>query len=146
MKITGSQRNAASWYWSQILTGELMPSALLASKKKLTPMMLAMGTINRKSCMEDLAITNPLWNVHFMGALESLLLNADVSVKIELDYQLTGILKEAANKAKLSSALFPMGKLCMSFDDKGNIIVGGETINAADFLKEACQESNTLSC
>ena len=140
MKITGEQRNAASAYWTQILTGELNPRALVASKQGLPPFMAMMENMSRKSAFERLEVENPNWPLKFMMTLDGLLGEADDSLVLRLDYQPQGILKIAADEAGLPSGLFPSGKLTMAFDNKGNIIVGGEEINADSFISDTAKK------
>lgn len=137
MKITGEQRNAASLYWTQILTGELNPRALVASKQGLPPFMAAMESMHRRGYLEGLEAKNPMWSLTFMNSLDSLLIDADDDLCLRLEYHPEGLLKQAAEMAEIPSGLFPTGKLSMTFDNKGNIIVGGEEINADSFLSEA---------
>lgn len=136
MKISGEQRNAASAYWTQILTGEVNPRALVASKRGLPSFMAVVEHIGKKDALEKLDAENPCWPATFMMALDRLLEDADESLILKLEYQPEGILKEAADEARLPSGIFPSGRLTMAFDDKGNIIVGEELINADSFLSE----------
>lgn len=140
MKITGEQRNAASLYWTQILTGEINSRALAASKQGLPPFMASMEAMHRRGYMEKLEETNPTWPLKFMNNLDSLLVDAEDSLCLRLEYHPEGFLKQAAEMSEIPEGLFPTGKLSMTFDDKGSIIVGGETINAESFISEAAQK------
>lgn len=139
MKISGEQRNAASLYWTQILTGELNPRPLIASKQSLPPFMANMEAVHRKGYLTKLQTENPLWARKFMHALDSLLVDADSSLCLRLEYHPEGFLKQAAKDAGIPEGLFPSGKLSMYFDNQNNLIVGDETINADDFIKDAAQ-------
>lgn len=137
MKITGEQRNAASLYWTQLLTGEINPQALIDSKKGLPPFMAVMEATNRSNYLKGLEQQNPRWALDFMHRLDELLVDADSNLYLRLEYQPEGLLKQAANLAGISEGLFPTGKLSMTFDHQGNMIVGGETIDADSFIRNA---------
>lgn len=134
MKIMDTQRNAASLYWTRILTGELNPKPLIASKQGLPPFMETMEAMHRKGYLAKLEIENPLWPMRFQNALDSLLVDAEETLCLRLEYHPEGLLKQAAKEADVPEGLFPTGKLSMYFDDKNNIIVGDEKINADDFI------------
>ena len=137
MKITGEQRNAASLYWTQILTGEVVPKALKASKEGLPPIMGFLESTNRKIALGQLQKTNPMWPMTFMSNLDSLLVDADDTFCLKLEYHPVDLLKKAAEMTGIPDTLFPSGKLSMTFDNKGNIIVGGEIINAHSCIEES---------
>jgi len=140
MKITGEQRNAASLYWTQILTGELTPKALIASKQGLPPFMASMEAMHRRGYLEKLKTENPTWSLKFMNSLDSLLIDAEDTLSLRLEYHPEGLLKQAANEAGIPEGLFPSGKLSMTFDNENHIIAGNEKIDADDFIKNAAQK------
>ncbi len=145
MKICEDQRNAASLYWTQVLTRELNPQALIASKKGLPSFMASMEAVNRMVFLQKLDTENPIWPTTFLMILNELLRDSDVSTILRLEYKPKGILLDAAKKAGISEALFPCGKLLMTFDTEGHIIVDGEIIDAKNFLDCAANEMVTLS-
>jgi len=120
--ITGKQRNAASLYWTQILTGEVNPRALIESKRGLPPFMAAMEVMHRQGYLQGLEETNPIWPLQFMNTLDSLLNELDEYSSLRLDYHPQGPLKEAAAKCGIPEGLFPTGKLTMRFDNSNNIM------------------------
>lgn len=140
MKITEKQRIAASLYWTQILTGERIPKALIASKQGLPPFMASMGAMHRHGYLEKLEKENPTWSLEFMNELDSLLVDADQSYTLRLEYHPEGFLKDAAQKAGVSEGLFPSVKLIMTFDHDGHIIVGDEKIDSDTFIKSVARE------
>ncbi|CEG59185.1 MULTISPECIES: hypothetical protein [Legionella] len=140
MKITGEQRNAASLYWNQILTGELNPKALIASKSGLPSFMASMEAMDRRGYLEKLETENPTWSLKFMNILDSLLIDAEDTLCLRLEDHPEGLLKQAANEAGIPEGLFPSGKLSMTFDNENHIIAGNEKIDADDFIKDAAQK------
>ncbi|TAL62692.1 MAG: hypothetical protein EPN84_06085 [Legionella sp.] len=142
MKITDMQRTAASYYWAQILNGEVLPAALAASTQRLPSFMAVQETMNRTRALERLAESNPMWSLGFMNKLDALLRDADVNTNLWFDNEPQGLLLEAAEAAKIPKSLFPIGKLSMTFDDKGNMNVGGEIIDASEFVKCATKSND----
>jgi hypothetical protein len=140
MKITGEQRNAASLYWTQVLTGELKPKSLLASKQGLPSFMATMELMHRKGYLEKLESENPMWPMTFMNKLDALLEDADVSLVLRHEYHPEGLLKQAAEEAGVPEGLFPTGKLSMYFDEENHLIVGDEKIDAASFIENAAKQ------
>jgi hypothetical protein len=147
MKITDEQRNAAALYWTQILVGHLNPQALKASKKIVAPFMATIEFVNKENALMRLQQKNSTWAMGFLNSLDSLLVNEDTSLVLKLEYSPQGILKQAAEMAEIPENLFPAGKLSMAFDNKGNLIVEDEVINAHDFLDKNIEEvSISISC
>ncbi|MBA2651439.1 MAG: hypothetical protein H0U73_04120 [Tatlockia sp.] len=140
MKICDEQRNAASLYWTQVLTRELNPQSLIDSTKKLPSFMASMENVNRMVIFQKLETENPLWPTSFLMILDEILRDSDVSTILRLEYKPQGLLKEAAKKAGIPEALFPCGKLLMTFDNEGHIIVDGEKIDANSFMDNATKE------
>lgn len=139
--ITPEQCNAASHYWSQILTRELVPEELAASKRALPPFMATMEAMHTKAYFAKLENKDPTWPFKFMLSLESLLKDAKVSLVLELHYHPWGLLKKAAKNADIPEGFFPTGKLKMTFDCDGHIIVGSEKIDAEEFLKSSTPQN-----
>lgn len=141
MKITPQQCNAASLYWTQILTDEKKPKALIESKQSLPDLMAVMEQMHRKGYLESLAENNPRWSLHFMNKLDSLLQDAENTTRLGLDNGPDSLLKQAAEEAGVPEGLFPSGKLSMTFDNENHIIVGNdEKIDAKEFLEEEAQK------
>ncbi|MDR3501414.1 MAG: hypothetical protein P4L79_02425 [Legionella sp.] len=140
MKISDEQRNAAALYWAQILIGHLSPKALVTSTKIVAPFMATIEFVNKKNALTRLNQENPTWAMRFMSSLDSLLVNADTSLILKLEYCPQDLLKQAAEMAEIPEKLFPAGKLSMTFDNKGNLIVEAEVINAYDFLDQNIAE------
>lgn len=140
MKISGHQRNAASLYWAKILTGEIDCEALAASKRELPSFLAIKEADNKKAYLQTLNQVNPEWAFRFMNNLDKLLLDADDTLCLRLDYYPRGLLKKAAQMSEISEALFPKGSLTMTFDNKGNIIVGDEVIYAKTFIAEVAHK------
>jgi hypothetical protein len=140
MKITDEQRNAASLYWTQILTGELNPKALVDSKQGLPSFMASMEAMNRRGYMQTLEIENPTWPLKFMNILDSLLIDAEDTLCLRLEYHPEGLLKQAVKEAGVPEGLFPSGKLSMTFDNHNHIIVGTEKIDADNFITNAAKK------
>lgn len=140
MKITAHQRNAASLYWTQILTGEIHCKRLPVSRQELSSFIVAMEVSNKRAYLQILNQVNPDWAFRFMNNLDKLLLDADDTLCLRLHYHPQGFLKQAAQMSEISEILFPKGALSMTFDNKGNIIVGEEVIKAKTFIGEAAQK------
>lgn len=140
MKITEEQRNAASLYWTQILTGELNPKALIATKKGFPSFLVPLYEWDRESYLRQLKQTNPTWSEKFMNTLDSLLIDAEDTLCLRLEYYPQGLLKQAAEDAGVREILFPTGKLSMTFDNENHIIAGNEKIDAHDFIENAAHK------
>lgn len=145
MKITSEQRNAASLFWTQILTDEMSSSTLNASKRQEPPVRFIhdMAVRSRNLFLEKITNSDPTWAIRFMNALDDLLIDADITLYLALDYQPQGLLENAATIANIPKHLFPKIKLNMTFDNQGNILVSGQTINAKTFLEDAAKNSST---
>ena len=102
--------------------------------------MATMDAMHRKGYLEQLEKENPTWPLKFRSALDSLLIDADESLVLRLEYPPEGLLKQAAVKAGIPEGLFPSGKLSMTFDHDDHIIVGNEKIIADAFIKSTAQE------
>lgn len=142
-KLTLAQRHAASIYWTKILTRELQPKGLIESRKFLLPFILTMEKLNRDHILKQLDEKNPLWVTKFMNALDLLLeeaIKADELVSLSINYGPQGLLKKAAQHAGISESLFPTGQLSMQFDHLGQLIVGGEIIDAEHFIQHTASE------
>ncbi len=138
-KINQEQRDAASLYWTQILTGELNPRPLMMSQQGRLPFMAGMATMHRLGYLEKLNAENPDWSLKFMANLDLLLQDADETVELQLEYHPQGLLQQAADRAGIPYGLFPVGKLTMFFDSHGHIIVGDEIIDAEQFIHRSTQ-------
>lgn len=142
MKLTDAQRTAASYYWAQILNREVSPAPLVASQKRLPSFMATMEAMNRNQSLEKLEAKDANWSLAFMNSLDSLLHNAEIDINLVLEHGPQGLLQQAAAKAGIPDALFPLGKLNMTFDDKGNLNVGGELIDADAYVKSVAKPYN----
>jgi hypothetical protein len=145
MKITAKQRNAASAYWTQIFTGELNARALIASNQEKEPFIAAIESMTREGYLERLNEENPTWPSRFMNNLDSLLIDADDDLCLRLEFVPESLLKRAAEMTGIPKELFPMGILSMTFDNKGNIVIGGEEVNADSFLRGIIDKGHVVS-
>lgn len=136
MKITAHQRNAASLYWTQILTGEIPCETLAVRRLGPSSFMAEMEANNQRAYLQNRNQINPSSAFRFMNNLDKLLLDADDTLCLRLDYYPRDFLKQAAQMSEISEGLFPRGVLSMTFDNKGNIIVGDEVIHAKTFIGE----------
>lgn len=137
MKITRAQSEVASLYWTQVLTREIQPKALVNLRKRLPFFMVHSEQLNRASCLQQLNQTNPGWPMRFMNSLNELLMRAENTICVTLQPFLDGLLKEAAKLADIPEALFPTGRLSMTFDDNDNIMVDEDIIPAKDAIHHA---------
>ena len=106
--------------------------------------MAAMESMHREGYLKGLEEKNPMWSLRFMNSLDSLLVDADDTLSLRLDYHPQGLLKQAAEMAEVPEGLFPTGKLSMYFDNKGNILVGDEVINADQFISKSAEEMSAV--
>ena len=136
MKLTSVQIDAASIYWTQILTGKHFPNSLRESMSDVTPVFHQFLMPNRQETLTNLKMSNPNWQERFTEALTALLQTDEAPFCLELDYKPEGLLKQAANNADIPETLFPLGKLTMYFSEEGDLIVGTERIDAQEFIEE----------
>jgi hypothetical protein len=102
--------------------------------------MASMEAMHRRGYLEKLETENPTWSLKFMNILDSLLIDAEDTLCLRLEYHPEGLLKQAANEAGIPEGLFPSGKLSMTFDNENHIIAGNEKIDADDFIKDEAQK------
>lgn len=140
--ITKEQRNAASFYWTQILTGELKPKNLSSSiENNVFPSLNMFMKEHKQKILDKLNTDDPSWPMRFMKILDALInKDSEKLFYLYIDYEPCVLLKEAAKQANVPVELFPSGKLSMSFDNDNNIIVEDTKINAKNFIENEAQK------
>ena len=142
MKLTLEQRKVAALYWTHILTGQVCPNALVASKKLMSPTSLDRESMIRPMFFKSLK-AHSHWSHKFQSILESLLADADETLCINLED--SPLLNKAAENSGIPKEVFPVGTLNMTFDKDGHIIVEGKKINIDEFMGRSSQNMLYLS-